>query len=85
MWQYYRDDPNDNITQSQAFKFNMKITWKTPAVGNTKHVETPVSLKYLSNFWRTLEIPLSNCEINFILAWFEDFVISSTTGATKFK
>ena len=42
-------------------------------------------LKYLTNFWRTLEIPIINCEINLILAWFEHCVISSATGATKFK
>ena len=28
-----------------------------------------VQLKYLSNFWRTLEMPLINCEINLILIW----------------
>ena len=28
-----------------------------------------VPLKYLSNFWRTLEMPLINCEINLILTW----------------
>ena len=36
-------------------------------------------------FWRTLEMPLINCEINLILTWSEDCVISSATGATKFK
>ena len=30
-----------------------------------------VTLKYLSNFWRTLEIPLINCEINLMLTWSE--------------
>ena len=34
-------------------------------------------LKYLRNFWRTLDIPLINCETNPILAWSEDCVISS--------
>ena len=42
-------------------------------------------LKYLFNFWRTLEIPLTNCEINLILTCSEDCVISSATGVTKFK
>ena len=55
---YYRDDPNDNITQSESFRFKIKITGKTPAAGNTKDFELAVSLKYLSNFWRTLEMPL---------------------------
>ena len=26
-------------------------------------------LKYLSNFWRTLEMPLIKCEVNFFLTW----------------
>ena len=39
LWQYYRDDPNDNITQSESFKFKIKITGKTSAAGNTKDLE----------------------------------------------
>ena len=35
----------------------------------TKNVQIMVPLKYLSNFWRTLEMPLINCEINLILSW----------------
>ena len=31
----------------------------------TKNFEIMVPLKYLSNFWRTSEMPLINCEINF--------------------
>ena len=34
-------------------------------------------LKHLSNFWRSLDIPLINCEINLILTWSRNFVISS--------
>ena len=85
MWQYYRDDPNDNITQSESFKFKIKITGKTPAGGNTNDVEIAVPLRYLSNFWRTLKMPLINYEINLILTWSGDCVISSATRATKFK
>ena len=55
LWQYYRDDPNDNITQSESFKYKTKRTGKTPVAGNTKDVKIAVPLKYLSNFWRTLE------------------------------
>ena len=62
--QYYKDDPNDNITDSESFKFKVKITGKTPDNGNTKDVEIIVLLKYLTNFWRTLEMPLINCEVN---------------------
>ena len=64
LWQYYKDDPNDKITQSESFKSKTKVTGKTPPAGNTKDVEIIVPLKYVSNFWRTLEMPLINCEIN---------------------
>ena len=39
LWQYYKDDPNDNITQSGLFKSKVKIAGKLPAAGNTKDVE----------------------------------------------
>ena len=54
--QYYKADPDDNITQSESFKYKIKITRKTPAAGNTKDVKIAVPLKYLCNFWRTLEV-----------------------------
>ena len=41
----------------------------------TKAVQIMVSLKYLSNFWRTLEILLINCEINLILTWSANSVV----------
>ena len=73
LWQHYRDEPaledNNNIidfpannNKSTSFKFKQQITGQT-GNGNTKDVEIMVPLKYLSNFWRTLEMPLINCEI----------------------
>ena len=41
-WQYYKDDPNDNIGNSESFKSKIKITGKTPDAGNTKNVEITV-------------------------------------------
>ena len=61
----------------------MEITGQIPAAGNTKDVEIEVPWKYLSNFWRTIEMALINCEINLILTWFADCNISSANGATK--
>ena len=46
LWQYYKDDPNDNITQSELFKSKIKITGETPAAGNTEDVEIIVPLKF---------------------------------------
>ena len=64
LWQYYKDDRNDNIADSESFKSKVKTTGKTPADGNTKDVEIIVPLKELSNFWRTLDIPLITCGVN---------------------
>ena len=83
LWQYYKDDPNDNLTDSESFKSKVKIAGNTPA-GNTEDVEIIVPLKYLSIFWRTLEMPLINCEVNLILTWSKDCVITNSTGAGKF-
>ena len=86
LWQYYRDDPNDKISKSESFKCKIKkITGKTHATGNTKDLKIAVPLKYLSNFWKTLEMQLVNYEINLILTLSEDCVISSATGKITFK
>ena len=85
LWQYYRDEPNDNLADSKSFKSKVKITGSTPAGGNTKDVKIIVPLKYLSNFSRTLEMPLINCEVSLILTWWSTCVItSSSTGEGRF-
>ena len=85
LWQYHKDEPNDNSADSESFKSKIKITGKTPNDGNEKDVEIMVPLKYLSNFWRTLEMPLINCEVSLILLWSSTCVITNSTGEGKFK
>ena len=85
LFQYFKDIPNDNLARSESFKSKVKITGKTPADGNTKDVEIIVPLKHLSNFWRTLEMPLINCEVNLLLTWSKDCVVTNSTGDEKFE
>ena len=85
LWQHYRDEPNDNLANSESLKFKVKIMGKTPAADNEKDVETMVPLKYLSNFWRTLEMPLINSELSLILTWSSTYVITDSTGAGTFE
>ena len=82
--QYCRDEPINNVTDSKSFKSKIKITGNTPADDNTKDAEVAVPLKYLNNFWRTLEMPLINCEINPILACSSICIITNSTGAERF-
>ena len=85
LWQYFRDEPNDNLADSESFKSKIKITGKTPDDDNEKDVEIIVPLKYLSNLWRTLEMPLIKCEVNLILTWSSICVITNSTGAGTFE
>ena len=92
LWQYCKDiparDANNEITEfrvnntTDSFKFKAKITGQTRDDG-TKDVEIMVPLKYLSNFWRTLEMPLIKCEVNLILTWSSTCVIISAGNANQ--
>ena len=84
LWQCYRDEPNDNLADSKSFKSKIKITGKTPDDDNETDFEIMVPLKYLSNFWGTLEMLFINCEINLILKWSSTCVITNSTGAGTF-
>ena len=65
---------NNNV----SFKFKQETRGQT---GNDtiKDVEIMLPLKYLSCFWRTLELPLINCEINFILTWLANCLLVTST------
>ena len=90
LWQYCKDIPavdnnnaivNFNVNNlTDSFNFKLKMTGQTGDDG-TKNVEIMVPIKYLSNFRRTLEMPLINCEVNLILTWSQKCVIVSTDDA----
>ena len=77
LWQYCKDIPAVNnagnivdftaTNTTDSFKFKTKITGQTNNDGEINGVEIMVPLKYLSNFWRTLKMPLINCEVELIL------------------
>ena len=87
LWQYCRDIPavdntnaivnfiDNNLTDS--FNFIVKMTGQTGEYG-TKNIEIMVLLTYLSVFWRSIKLPLINCEVNLILTWSANFLIVST-------
>ena len=86
LWNYYRDEPNrgidnNNITHSilnsDSFDYKANVMKNGVTKNNlTKnHVKIVVPLKYLSNFWRSLNIPLINCEVELILTWFKNCVL----------
>ena len=83
------------IKNSASFKYKTCITGKASNTnqeygenteqGNTKtktNLEIVVPLKYLSNFWRSLDVPLIICEVSLNLTWFEDCVLTDITTQT---
>ena len=92
LWQYCKDIPavdNNNavvnLTENiltDSFNFKAKMTDQTGNNG-TQDVEIMVPLKYLSYFWRTLEMSLINCENYLISTWSANCVIVSTAIANQ--
>ena len=68
-----------NKNNSNSFKFKQQITRKTRS-GGAKDVEVMVPLKYLRNFWKTLEMPLIYGEISLQLKWSRKCIIEAGTA-----
>ena len=86
LWNDYRDQPSstigaNNITYSilNSESFDYKVSFVDNGVTHdnlTKNdVKVVVPLKHLSNFWRHLDILLTNCEVELILTWFKNCVL----------
>ena len=88
LWNYYRDEPSDPLSSdSESFKYKNNITGNTYNIGageegydankvGKNETEVVIPLKYLSYFWRSLNIPLINCELELILTWSKDCVLA---------
>ena len=83
LWQYCGDEPNDNIIDSKSFKVKSSITDNTNNSG-IANVKIVVPVKYLTNSWRTLEIPLINCEVTLDLNWSQNCIICEANKETTF-
>ena len=81
LWNYYRDEPNSD-TDDNEMKYSIinskSFDYKANFIGSMSHnnltkndVNIVVPLKYLSNFWRSLNMPLINYEVDLILTWFK--------------
>ena len=84
----YRDEPSEitigagnnainiSIRNSKSFDYKTEITGSLDAGEDEKeNVTITIPLKYLGNFWRSLDIPLINCEITLILSWYKECVL----------
>ena len=90
LWQFKRDKVAANadlsIDNSKSFKYKAVLVGKTTnAVDNTNSSVKKHKNKYLSNFWRSLEMPLINCKVHLELNWIEDCILSSAGDSAKFE
>ena len=78
LWNYYRDevndsaneiDDNDNMINNNKAETNKRFEYNTKIIGSALNnnsrlnAEAVIPLKYLSTFWRSLDLSLINCEI----------------------
>ena len=86
LWNYYRDEPSNPLScNSEYFKYKTNITRNTcdgddyaDKVGENEN-EVVIPLKQLSNFGKTLNILLLNCEVELNLTWSKDCVLADKT------
>ena len=71
-----------NDDNAPPFKYKASIIGNTKDNGRKNGVKIAVPLKYLSNFWRSLEMPLINCKIELSLKWYEECLLTAATTAT---
>ena len=77
LYQYKRDEPPANLANNLATNTSSSFEYKVNLLGNPVvvnnvaklNVKIVVPLKYLSNFFRSLEMPLINCKIKLNLTW----------------
>ena len=76
LWDFKRDEivNNADVTNDDnclSFKYKASIIGNTGENGRKNGVKIVVPVKYLSSFWRSLEMPLINCEVELSLNWIE--------------
>ena len=89
LWNFKRDeiegDDNLTIDNAPSFKYKANLIGNTENNGTKNGVKIAVPLKYLSNFWRSLEIPLINCKVELSLRWYENCILSNVAGNSTFE
>ena len=88
LWQFKREkiEGNNDLTvdNSSSFKYKSNIIGNLRLAGTKNYVKIVVPLKYLSNFWRLLEITLINCKVDLSLSRYENCIFSSAGNNTTF-
>ena len=88
LWDFKGDEivNNTNVTNDDnapSFKYKASIIGNTGNNGTKNVLKIALPLKYLSHFWRSLEMPLINCKVELSLNWIENCVLTTAANANK--
>ena len=93
LYQYKGDEPPEanaiddlTVDNSNSFKHKVSLLGNPVVVDNIAKgsVKVVVPLKYLSNLFRSLEMPLINCKIKLNLTWKKECVLSTDANNAVF-
>ena len=87
LWHFKRGEITNNVDvtnddNAPSFKHNASLIGDTENNGRKHGIKVAVPLKYLSNFWISLEMPLINCKVELLLKWYERCLLTAATTAT---
>ena len=88
LWGFKKDDVVNNINvanddNAPSFKHKASVIGDTQTSGTKMGVKIAVPLKYLNNFWRSLEMPLINCKVKLSLKRIENCVLTTAADANN--
>ena len=86
LWNFKRDKiiNNADVTNydnAPSFKYKANLIGNTGNNRRKNEVKIAVPWKYLSNFWRSLEMPLMNCKVKLSLKWIENCILTINPNA----
>ena len=88
LWQFKRDaiegDVDLAVDAQHISNNSSSFKYKSSFITNRNGVKIAVPLKYLSNFWRSLEMPLINCKVALSLKWYANCILFSAGTAATF-
>ena len=87
LWQFKSDEIVDNanvdVANFSSFQYKSTLVGNAKNVGDLKGVKIAVTLKYLSNFWRSLEMLLINCRVELSLKLIENHMLATSVDAAN--
>ena len=79
LWQFKRDEIKGNVDLTVNAQNNpnnsSSIKYKSSFITNRNGVKIVAPLKYLSNFWRSLQMLLINCKVELSIKWYENCIL----------